>query len=72
MGIANHANTLFSTLFTGLQSDGHPNFISALMAAVLAPFGVRATAISAPDQKDTVTAAKSERANQYVPWLSIT
>ena len=51
-------------LFTGLQSDGHANFVSALMAAVLSLFGVRATTVSAPDQKGT--AAKSERANQYV------
>ena len=51
-------------LFTGLQSDGQANFVSALMAAVLSLFGVRATTVSALDQ--TGTAAKSERANQYV------
>jgi hypothetical protein len=51
-------------LYTGLQSGGHPNFVGALIAAVLTSFGVRATTVSAPDQKSI--AAKSERANQYV------
>ena len=55
---------MFSRKTRSMQSDGHPNFISALMAAVLSLFGVRATTVSAPDQKGTAT--KSERANQYV------
>ena len=48
----------------GIQSDGHANFVSALMKAALSMFGVRDQMVSAPNQKGT--AAKSERANQYV------
>ena len=48
----------------GMQSDGHANFVSALMKAALSMFGVRDQMVSAPNQKGT--AAKSEKTNQYV------
>ena len=48
--------SLIYGLFTGLQSDGHPDFVSALMEAVLSLFGVRATKVSAPDQNDIMEA----------------